>query len=346
MNKCKGCGILLQCSNPNSIGYAVNLNQDYCQRCFRLSHYGDLSHFSSSYVNNEKIIDIYSKYSNYLFVVIVDILDSLILDNDDLLDYFKDYNVVLVINKTDILPLNISENKLDNHLSKMLFKLNISYPNIKSVILTNKFERKFNELFFDTLNSLNYNKIVFAGRANAGKSSLINKLINSKDLTTSIYPGTTLDEVKIDYQDYIFIDTPGLVDNNNYVTYLNKDKYKLSKIEKTIKPQTFQLYEPQSYFYQGLLRIDIVPINNSSISFYINENSIHRTKLEKADDYYQLHYKDFELKVKPLVISKYHIKDEKTIVIKGLGFIKIIGECDINIHSLKDVKLYESRINL
>lgn len=347
MKKCKGCGITLQTENKDDIGYVVNLEQDYCQRCFRLSHYGDISHLKSSHVSNKNIFDIYAKYANGLFVVIVDILDALILKDDDLLDIFKDYNVLLVINKTDLLPENVREEKIDRMFTKSLFDLNKKYKNIRSAILTNKFENRFNDQFFGALSDLKAKTVIFAGRANAGKSSLINKLLNNNDLTTSMYPGTTLDEVEIDYKNYIFIDTPGLVDINNYSTHLNFEKYKLSKIDKTIKPQVYQLFENQTYFYEGLLRVDVEPDKKSSISFYINNNNeIHRTRYDNGDDYYQKHYNDFKLRVKPLVINNYNIEDSKLFIIKGIGMFKINGKCRIKVHSLQDVKIYESEMEI
>ena len=347
MKKCKGCGIELQNIDTEKIGYIVDINKDYCQRCFRLSHYGDTTHLRNSHVNNKNIYDIYNRYKNGLFVVIVDILDCLILDNDDLLEVFKNYNVLLIVNKTDLLPENIKDKKIENIFSRQLFDLNKKYPNIKAAILTNKFENKFNAQFFECIDELKAKTVVFAGRANAGKSSLINKLLNNDSLTTSIYPGTTLDEVEIDYKNYIFIDTPGLVDINNYSTHLNTEKYKLSKIDKTIKPQIFQIFEPQSYFYEGLLRIDVIPENKASISFYINNNNeIHRTKIDNADTYYEKHYNEFKLRVKPLAKASYKIENYKLFIVKGLGFIKIDGNCEINLYSLQDVRIYESEIKL
>ena len=347
MKKCKGCGIQLQSSNKEALGYAVDLSHDYCQRCFRLSHYGDIENFRSNYVSNDNVIKMYKKYANALFVVIIDVLDALCLKDDDLLDIYKDYNTILIINKSDILPENMNDYKIDKIFSSLLFDLNKKYRNIKGAIISNKYENKFNENLLSLLDDLKTNIVVFAGRANAGKSTIINKLINENSLTTSIYPGTTLEEVIINYKNYTFIDTPGLVDNNNYSTYLNAEKYKLSKIDKTIKPQVFQFNSPQSYFYDGLLRVDVLPHDNASIAFYINNNnSIHRTKYENGDDYYQRHYPEFILRVKPLGISEYSISDSKTFIIKGLGMFKISGKCAVIVHSLAKLKLYESEVSI
>ena len=347
MKKCKGCGIELQTKNKEALGYVPDLEQDYCQRCFRLSHYGDTQHLKTNHVTNEKIIDIYNRYSNALFVVIIDILDAFCLKDDDLLDMFANKDVLLIINKTDLLPENMSDRKVDKVFSKTLFDLNRRYGNIKAALLSNKFEEKFNEQFLSLLEDLHATTVVFAGRANAGKSSLINKLIHAKSLTTSFYPGTTLEEVEIFYKNYRFIDTPGLVDVNNYTTYLNIEKYKLSKIDKMIRPQNFQLNEPQSYFYDGLLRVDIIPKTKASVTFYIaSQNKIHRTKYENGDDYYQKHYCEFVLRVKPLGIKDLSIKDRKLIVIKGLGMVRISGECLAYIHSLANCRIYECEADI
>ena len=39
--KCKGCGIELQYDDPNRLGYSPKIGADYCQRCFRMTHYDD-----------------------------------------------------------------------------------------------------------------------------------------------------------------------------------------------------------------------------------------------------------------------------------------------------------------
>ena len=43
MANCKGCGIEMQNNDPKGIGYTPKQNSEYCQRCFRLLHYDDLT---------------------------------------------------------------------------------------------------------------------------------------------------------------------------------------------------------------------------------------------------------------------------------------------------------------
>lgn len=52
--------------------------------------------------------------------------------------------------------------------------------------------------------------VAVIGMANAGKSTLLNALMNSAQLTTSRHPGTTLDFTKLPFEDFVIYDTPGL----------------------------------------------------------------------------------------------------------------------------------------
>lgn len=40
---CKGCGVLLQNEDENALGYVPTLDTSYCQRCYRIRHYGDVT---------------------------------------------------------------------------------------------------------------------------------------------------------------------------------------------------------------------------------------------------------------------------------------------------------------
>ena len=53
-----------------------------------------------------------------------------------------------------------------------------------------------------------------------------------------------------------------------------------------------------------------------------------------------------DAKTGELVIKEYKIDKYKLYIIKGLGLIKINGDCSIKIHSLKDVRIYESEIKI
>ena len=59
-----------------------------------------------------------------------------------------------------------------------------------------------------------HSNVILCGETSSGKSTLINKLIDS-NLTTSKYSNTTLDFIKLKYMDYVIYDTPGIMINEN-----------------------------------------------------------------------------------------------------------------------------------
>ncbi len=342
MKKCKGCGEILQFEDKNKPGYAPNDSFDYCQRCFRLTHYGDTSKVSKDNTSNDDILKAYKEINDALFVLIVDCFDALILDQDKLLHYFENKDVLLVINKIDLLPKNITEDKIEQMYLEVIKKCG----NI-NVLLTYKSDQSFRDLFFDVLKEYKYKKVVFAGRANVGKSSLINKIIENNSLTTSIYPGTTLKVNKINYEGYTFIDTAGLIDEESFLSYLSNSNIKKILPLKTIKRSNFQLYEDQSYILNGLFRVDVKPKKNCSIEFMFNNNlEVHRGKLENAERYFENNSVKDPLKLLPLKENKYTNHKLTTFYLKGLGIFKIRGNCDISIHVFDKIKIYSNEVNV
>ena len=345
MKKCKGCGIELQNVDNKKIGFVPDLEQDYCQRCFRLSHYGDITNLNNKNITNKGIMDIYSQYAKDTFVVIVDAFEALVINQDEFFDLFDKNRFILIINKTDLLPKNISDDKVDTIYEDVINRFAGNHHNLISCILTHKKDSSFNDVFYETLNSLKCKRLVFAGRANVGKSSLINKLINNNELTTSLYPGTTLRAVEIKHEGYTFIDTPGYIDENNVSSYLPVEIFKDVMIEDTIKPQVFQLYEKQTYFYEDLLRIDVEPKDKASVVFYLNNNLlVHRTKTFNVENY--LKNKRFKYSLKPKSANEFTVKKKSSFYIKGLGFFTVNSDCLIRIHVFDKIKIYKSEVNL
>ncbi|HLT57061.1 MAG TPA: ribosome biogenesis GTPase YqeH, partial [Bacillota bacterium] len=75
---CNGCGIQIQTTDPEKLGYAPSssLNRDtiLCQRCFRLKHYNEIQDISMS---DEDFMQLVSSISEQegLVVYIIDIFD-------------------------------------------------------------------------------------------------------------------------------------------------------------------------------------------------------------------------------------------------------------------------------
>ncbi|MBR3228217.1 MAG: 50S ribosome-binding GTPase [Erysipelotrichaceae bacterium] len=345
MKKCKGCGRELQYEDPGRPGYAPDDSFEYCQRCFRLSHYGDISCLKKTFKDNATVIDIYRKTDDALFVVVFDVFEALVMDQDDYLDHFKGKDIVIVINKIDLLPKNITEEKIDRIFADIVSRL--QGPNIIDCLLTYRNDRSFNDLFFAVLKESGYRKAVFAGRANAGKSTLINKLIRTSDLTVSIYPGTTVDSNEIVCGDHLFIDTPGLLDEGSVLSYIDNSKIKKILPLKTIKAQNFQLYEEQSYLIEGLIRVDIRPLKNASLSFLVNNDiAVHRCRTDRAEGYLNKHLKDLDLKIMPFSEHRYEVKDSCTFIVKGLGLFRVKGKAVLNIHLNDKIMIYTEEVSI
>lgn len=345
MKKCKGCGALLQTSNHKFVGYTLDLDKEYCQRCFRLSHYGDITSLSNETIDNDLIMKIYQSYKNDLFVLIVDGFDALNLDHDDLLKIFSDKKVLIVINKIDLLPRSVKEDKLEDLFRKVLN--NVDNRNIIGCLLTYKNDFTFKKLFFEVISEQNFKELVFVGRVNAGKTTIINKLLGNNDLTVSAYPGTTISENKLECNGYSIVDTPGLIDHHSFISNLDKAILKNLIPNKCVKPKVFQLYESQAYSIEGLIFVVIEPYKNASITFYIkNELDVHRTKPTNLDNYIDKHFNDANIKLLPLSEKQYHCIKDKTFYIKGLGYIRVKGKCDVKIMIHKDIKIYENEVKI
>ena len=107
---CKGCGIKLQNENENELGYTNDLNNILCRRCFRLKHYGEYTISTKSQDEFRNItIEIGKKKSLVLYVV-----DLLSIPNDilSIKEFLINNEVILVLNKKDVFPKDVTDEKL------------------------------------------------------------------------------------------------------------------------------------------------------------------------------------------------------------------------------------------
>ena len=149
--------------------------------------------------------------------------------------------MILVLNKIDVLPKSVKEDKLINYLASkdihfeevIVISANKNY-NIDYLLKRIKFHQTSKNVYV-------------VGHTNAGKSSLINKLIknysdNNQELTMSPLPSTTLNTVNIEINEHLtLIDTPGLVDVGSILNHVDGDMVKKISAKKEIKPRTYQL---------------------------------------------------------------------------------------------------------
>ena len=336
MTTCKGCGVKLQSDDSLKVGYQINEKHAYCQRCYRLVHYGEITHTLSMDFNYQTIAN-QINLSASLLVWIVDLLDiesSLISGINRIFNYQK---IIIIATKRDLLPKKVNDKKL---IAFIKGRLNAFDIEIKDILLVGKTTKT--DLILNYIKShLTSQQVTFIGQANAGKSTLINRLTHNNSLTVSYYPGTTLDMITLNYPEFTIYDSPGFGNPHNYLWYLKKEDLKYVIFKNPLKEKIYQIYSAQSFAIENLVRFDISPQDKCSVVFYFSEFlNIHRGKLINADKYWD-NINSNLLKTNNLIIKKKHLNllpAPFDIVIKGLGWIKIINPIDsLSVYVHQDV---------
>lgn len=319
MTKCYGCGVKLQNVDTLKEGYTYNLSNNLCERCFRIKNYNDykpINKDNNTYLEIIKNID-----RNDLVLIVVDIF-SISNSLKNIIDIIKN-DKILVLTKRDLLPKDIYENKLLDYFDDLF---------VDKIIISSKKNYNF-DLLMDKINKYkNSNNVYVVGFTNAGKSTLINKIIyNYTDIkntiTTSNLPSTTLDTITIKINENLnLIDTPGIIDNGNILNSIDKSYLKKIIPNNTIKPIIYQIKMKQTIFIDDLCRID-VDAKNDLVLYFSNNLNIDRV-FKKSD------------KLLNLKCHSIEVNDKCDIVISGLGFVKVMKKCIINLYTFDNVFVY------
>ncbi|MBR1936686.1 MAG: ribosome biogenesis GTPase YqeH [Bacilli bacterium] len=325
--RCLGCGIVLQDQNVLQEGYTTSLDNDICQRCFRMRNYGEYQMVAKS---NEEYLEILRGVSETKDLVLY-VTDLLNLEkNLDEIRSLIPNKMILVLNKFDVLPKSVKEDKIINYLEGE----NIHFEEVIVVSAAKNYNMDY------LLKKIKYHQtsrnVYVVGHTNAGKSSLINKMIHNysestRELTMSPLPSTTLNTISIDIDDYLtLIDTPGLVDNGSILNHVDDKLVKKISPKVEIKPRTYQLRKNQSLIIEGILRIDYVEGEKNSFTLFISND----LKVKRLLNLFH----NEELKDKNKIT--YDLKYENDLVISGLGFIKIVNKGVIDLYIDKDVETF------
>lgn len=324
--KCLGCGVELQDENMLLDGYTVNLENDLCQRCFRLKNYGEYQATTKTNEEYQQILEAVGKTKD-LVVYVTDVLNV----EQDLYDIrkFLPNKILLVLNKRDVIPKSVKDEKLIQY-----FKDKYDFFNDIVVVSCEKnmnIDHLLNRIKFFQVTK----QVYVVGHTNAGKSSLINKLIKNysdskQELTISPLPSTTLNLINIEINDYLtIIDTPGLIDEGSITNYVDNELLKIITPKKEIKTKTYQLRRGQSIIIGDLVRIDYVDGEKNSFTLYIsNDIKTKRIISSRHDD------------LKNLAKRTYQLLFNQDIVIKGLGFIKVVNRGVVDIYLNQRVETF------
>ena len=326
---CKGCGIKLQDKSILEEGYTTTIENDLCQRCFKMRNYGE---YQSVVKNNDEYISILKSINNTsdLVLYVVDILNI----EQDLkkIREFMTNDMILVLNKRDALPRSVKDEKIISYIKN----LGMDFKEI-IIISANK---NYNIDYL--LNRIKYyqttKNVYVIGTTNSGKSTLINTLLknysdNKEELTMSAMPSTTLNKVSIQLNDYLnLIDTPGVIDDGSLINYVDTSILKKLVPKKEIKPKTYQIKPGECLIIEDLIRIDLNEGNRNSFTLYIS-NSL---KVKKLNAIKHNNLKDLNK-------TTYEVRHYEDIVINGMGFIKIVDPCTVDIYIDKKVNTFKRK---
>ena len=318
MSKCTGCGVFLQDTNKEKLGYTTNLKNNLCERCFRIRNYNE---YSRVLKDNEDYIKILKNISkNDLVVLVVDLFNFCNLN--EISNYLKN-DILLVLTKRDLIPRSCYNEKILNYFDS--FNLNIK----DKIIVSSK--KNYNmDLVFEKINELKTSENVYVvGYTNSGKSTLINKIIynysdNNNIITTSNLPSTTIDSIEIKVNNELtLIDTPGLLTKGDIIDYVDKNMLKKIIPNKEIRPITYQITKKCSIIVEDILRLDVEDIN---FTMYISNN----LRIEKI----------FKEKETNLIKKQIKVKKGKDLVVQGLTFITFNKDVELTLYIMEGVNIY------
>lgn len=318
IKKCEGCGIILQTEDINKEGYVDNIEKNICERCFKLKNYGEYKEVSMDNKTYKQILSTIPKDSLVVY------LTSLLNIN---LDYIKEFeNVIIVLTKKDLLPKSVKDYKLINYISNQTN----NYLDIE--IISSIKNYNLDNLLSKIKKYSNNKEVYFVGLTNSGKSTLINKLIKNYsdknvEITTSMYPSTTLNKIEINIDNIKIIDTPGLLSDGSILNSLSLKEIKKVTPKKEIKPRSYQLKGNGSLLIEDYVRIDYYTDNN--IAIYL-ANNLNITKMSHNNQ-----------KLKDTKKYSFNLNKDKDIVMEDLCFVKFTKECQIDIYTPLKVNIYE-----
>ena len=306
--KCMGCGNILKDDE---------LEHNICNRCFRLKHYGEYHVTNKDNCDYSKIIN--NIDSNDLVIYVTSLLNLTIMD----LSKFK--NVIVVLTKRDILPKSVKDNKIIDYVK--------NHYNFKDIEVISSIKNYNLDNLISKIEKYNKKKVYLIGNTNSGKSTLLNKLIENYsesdiDITTSMYPSTTLDTIEVKIKDIEFIDTPGIIDNGSVINYIDYKMLKKITPKKEVKPRTYQIKGKGSLVIEDLVRIDY-ETNDNSMTIYI-ANSVNIIRVGEANP-----------RLKDLPEREFVLKNDKDIVITDLCFVKFVKGLKVKIYANNNINVYE-----
>lgn len=319
--ECLGCGSVLQTIAPKEEGFvksSVLSKADYCERCFKIKHYGEYSVLDKK-IDTDGIIRNINSDNLASVAILIDALNI----NDNIKKYIKRFKnkKYILITKKDILPKSLKEKKLIEYI-----KNNVC--DTENIMCISSVKNYNIDNFLNKIKEDNVKRLYIVGFTNSGKSTFINHLLTSQMknpmITTSAIPNTTASYITIKLDNKItIVDTPGFIDSNAVYNFVDYNKTIKLYPKKEIRVKTFQIRNGYSIVINDILRIDNLGKCNS-FSFYMSD----KLRYEKVK------LKNEKLKILPSISIE--TNECTDVLVNGLGFIRITKPGEFKIYALDE----------
>lgn len=319
--ECLGCGSVLQTIAPKEEGFvksSVLSKADYCERCFKIKHYGEYSVLDKK-IDTDGIIRNINSDNLASVAILIDALNI----NDNIKKYIKRFKnkKYILITKKDILPKSLKEKKLIEYI-----KNNVC--DTENIMCISSVKNYNIDNFLNKIKEDNVKRLYIVGFTNSGKSTFINHLLTSQmknpTITTSAIPNTTASYITIKLDNKItIVDTPGFIDSNAVYNFIDYNKTIKLYPKKEIRVKTFQIRSGYSIVINDILRIDNLSKCNS-FSFYMSD----KLRYEKVK------FKNEKLKILPSISIE--TNECTDVLVNGLGFIRITKPGKFKIYALDE----------
>lgn len=319
--ECLGCGSVLQTIAPKDEGFvksSVLSKADYCERCFKIKHYGEYSVLDKK-IDTDGIIRNINSDNLASVAILIDALNI----NDNIKKYIKRFKnkKYILITKKDILPKSLKEKKLIEYI-----KNNVC--DTENIMCISSVKNYNIDNFLNKIKEDNVKRLYIVGFTNSGKSTFINHLLTSQmknpTITTSAIPNTTASYITIKLDNKItIVDTPGFIDSNAVYNFIDYNKTIKLYPKKEIRVKTFQIRSGYSIVINDILRIDNLSKCNS-FSFYMSD----KLRYEKVK------LKNEKLKILPSISIE--TNECTDVLVNGLGFIRITKPGEFKIYALDE----------
>lgn len=209
--------------------------------------------------------------------------------------------LILVANKIDLLPKQISSIRLDHWIRRRAKEGGAS--RLSGLFLVSCIKSWGIKAVLESIKNMAgpRGEVWVVGAQNAGKSSLINALAKAEggatltQLTEAPLPGTTLGLVRLGgilpAKAKLF-DTPGLLHPHQITVRLNREEQKLVQVRKELKPRTYRVKAGDTIHVGGLVRLDVKVISASSMYITVWGSTFltcHFAKTQKAEETFEKH---------------------------------------------------------